>query len=196
MKNLKFAGVLGTFIVAAVAILSLGQSFAANTATNTTLGITKGVLSFYKDTGTDMGTYFGHTANQSSAIDIGTYVASLSPIAAQSSGDHRFTISDLKGDAFVVTLQSSDLTATSASGDTYTIAKSLIGYTGTARFGTGKALIAAPTEAADIGTSTVTFVSRTNNDGVSKYSQEITLKVAVPAAQAPGSYTGLLTFTY
>jgi hypothetical protein len=28
------------------------------------------------------------------------------------------------------------------------------------------------------------------------FSQEITLKVAVPAAQAPGSYTGVITFTY
>jgi len=196
MKNLKFAVLLSTFVVATVTILNLGQSFAANTATNTTLGITKGVLSFYKDTGTDMQTYFGHTANQSEAIDIGTYVASLSSIDAQSSGDHRFTVSDLKGDAFVVTLQSSDLTATSASGDTYTIAKSLIGYTGTTRFGTGKIIDQAPVSAADIGSSAVTFVGRSNNNGVSKYSQEITLKVAVPAAQAPGAYTGLLTFTY
>ena len=196
MKNLKFAGVLGTFIVAAVAILSLGQSFAANTATNTTLGITKGVLSFYKDTGTDMQTYFGHAANQSEAIDIGTYVASLSPIAAQSSGDHRFTVSDLKGDAFVVTLQSSDLTAVDQSGAQLIIAKNLIGYTGTTWMGTGKVVDQAPVDAADIGSNAVTFVGRSNNTGVSKYSQEITLKVAVPAAQAPGSYTGLLTFTY
>ena len=195
MKNLKFAGVLGTFVVAAVAILSLGQSFAATT-TNTTLGITKGVLSFYKDTGIEMETYFSHAANQASAIDIGTYVASLSPIAAQSSGDHRFTVSDLKGNAFVVQLQSSDLTAVDQSGAQLIIAKNLIGYTGTNWLGTGKALTAASTGFADIGTAPVTFVSRANNTGVSKYSQEITLKVAVPAAQAPGSYTGLLTFTY
>jgi hypothetical protein len=77
-----------------------------------------------------------------------------------------------------------------------TIAKANIGYTGTARFGTGKALTVSPTSAADIGTAPVTFVARANNSWISKFSQEITLKVAVPAAQAPGAYTGLLTFTY
>ena len=196
MKNLKLAGVFTTLIIATVAILNLGQSFAANTNTNTTLGIRTGVLSFYKDTTAAMNSYFSHTGNISTAIDIGTYDASVSTQNAQSSGDHRFTISDLLGKSFVVQLLSSDLTALDASGGTLTIPKAGIGYTGTTRFGTGKALTAAPTSAADIGTTAVTFVSRANHSGVSVFSQEITLKVAVPAAQGPGSYTGLLTFTY
>jgi hypothetical protein len=50
MKHLKLIGVLSTLIVSVVAILTLGQTNAANTATNTTLGIRTGVLSFYKDT--------------------------------------------------------------------------------------------------------------------------------------------------
>ena len=77
-----------------------------------------------------------------------------------------------------------------------TIPKAGIGYTGTTRFGTGKALTQAPTSAVDIGTAPVTFVARTNASGISKFAQEITLKVAIPAAQGPGAYTGLLTFTY
>ena len=196
MKHAKLIGVCSTLIVAGAAILNLGQSFAANTATNTTLGIRVGVLNFFKDTGSDMLSYFGHAANTNTAIDIGTYDSSLDAISAASSGDHRFTVSDLKGSAFTVTLQSSDLTALDASGATVTIPKAGIGYTGTARMGTGKSLTAAPTTAADIGTAPVTFVDRTNHSGTSKFAQEITLKVAVPAAQAPGAYTGLLTFTY
>jgi hypothetical protein len=196
MKNFKLAGVVTTLIVAAVAILNLGQSFAASTPTNTTLGIRTGVLNFYKDTGTSTAN-FGHVANVSTAIDIGTYDASVSAQNVQSSGDHRFTISDLLGKSFTVTLQSSDLTALDASGATMTIPKAGIGYTGTNRFGTGKALTATGNGgAADIGTAPVTFVARTNHSGVSVFSQEITLKVAIPAAQGPGSYTGLLTFTY
>ena len=120
------------------------------------------MLSFYKDTGTST-TDFGHAANLATTIDIGTYDASLAAIAAQSSGDHRFTVSDLRGKYFTITLQSSDLTALDESGATVTIPKAGIGYTGTAWFGLGKALTAAPTTAADIGTSPVTFVSRANN---------------------------------
>jgi hypothetical protein len=123
MKHAKFIGVLSTLIVAAVAILTLGQTNAANSTTNTTLGITQGTLSFFKDTGTTMDSYFSHSGNQSATIDIGTYGASLSAISAASSGDHRFTVSDLKGNSFTVTLQSSDLTANDASGATLTIAK-------------------------------------------------------------------------
>lgn len=143
-----------------------------------------------------MDSYFSHAANTATAMDIGTYAADISAISASSTGNHRFTVADLAGRAFTITLQSSDLTALTASGDALSIPKAGIGYTGTARLGTGKALVAAPTTAADIGTAPVTFVARTNNLGVSKFSQEITLKVAVPAAQAPGAYTGLLTFTY
>ena len=192
MKNLKLAGVVTTLIVAAAAILNLGQSFAANTATNTTLGINAGVLSFYKDTGSTMDSYFSHSANASTAIDIGTYAASINAQNAQSDGDHRFTVSDLLGQSFSITLQSSALTASGG----LSIAANLVSYTGSTRLGTGKALTAAPTSAGDIGTAPVTFVARTDNSGVSKFAQEITLKVAIPAAQGPGAYTGLLTFTY
>lgn len=192
MKHAKLLGVLGTLVIAAIAVLNLGQTNAANSTTNTTLGIRTGALSFYKDTGTTMNTYFGHGPNTSTTIDIGTYDASITAFNAYSSGDHRFTISDLAGKSFTVTLQSSALTASGG----LSIPATAIGYTGTARTGAGKALTSAPTSAADIGTSPVTFVARSNNSGVSKYSQEITLTVAVPAAQGPESYTGLLTFTY
>ncbi len=191
MKHLKFIGVFTTLIVAAFAVLNLGQSLAATT-TNTTLAITAGQFTFYKDTGTDMNSYFPvpHSPNTADTIDIGSYAASISTISASSSGDHRFTVSDMLGSGFTVTLYSSDLTATNG-----TIAASNITYTGTDRYGTGKALTATGTFNTPLN-SPVTFVSRTNNDGLSKYSQEITILVAVPAAQAPGSYTGVLTFTY
>lgn len=197
MKHLKLIGVLSTLIVAAFAILTIGNTNAANTNTNTTLGIRTGVLSFYKDTGTTMNSYFA-AANPSSSttIDIGTYDASLSAIAAASSGDHRFTVSDLRGKSFTITVQSSSLNGTDENSNAVSIAASTVSYTGTARAGTGKALTASPTSAADIGTAPVTFVARANSSGVSKFAQEITLKVAVPAAQTPASYTGLLTFTY
>lgn len=191
MKHLKFIGVLSTLIVAAAAVLTLGQTNAANTATNTTMAITAGTLTFYKDTGATMDTYFSHAANTATTIDIGTYVASLDAISAASSGNHRFTVSDMLGSGFTITIQSSALTAPNG-----TITADKVSYTGTAWMGTGKALTASPTSAADIGTSPVTFVARNDNTGLSKYSQEITIKVAVPAAQAPGSYTGVLTFTY
>ena len=97
MKHLKFIGVLSTLIVAAFAVLNLGQSLAATTPTNTTLGITPGTLSFTKDLGTSMDSYFGHSGNTNADIHIGTYAASISSISAQSSGDHRFTVSDTLG---------------------------------------------------------------------------------------------------
>jgi hypothetical protein len=144
MKNLKLAGVVTTLIVAAVAILNLGQSFAATGTTNTTLGIRTGVLSFYKDTGTSMDSYFSPTHSPSTAttIDIGTYDASLSAINAASSGDHRFTVSDLRGRMFAVIISSSNLTALDESGATVTIDATNVTYTGTTRNGTGKALTA------------------------------------------------------
>jgi len=138
-----------------------------------------------------MDSHFSHAANQAEAIDIGSYDASLSTIDAASSGDHRFTISDMAGKSFTVSVQSSSLTAPDG-----TIPATAVGYTGTTWLGTGKTLTASPTSAADIGTAPVTFVARTNNSGISKFSQEITLKVTIPAAQAPDAYTGLLTFTY
>jgi hypothetical protein len=143
-----------------------------------------------------MDSYFGHTANGSNTIDIGTYDASLDTISAASAGDHRFTVSDLRGKSFTITLQSSALNGIDEDSQAVNISAANVSYTGTTRFGTGKALTAAPISAADIGTSPVTFVARANSQGVSKFSQEITLKVAVPAAQTPASYTGLLTFTY
>ncbi len=180
MKHLKFIGVLSTLIVAAVAVLTLGQSFAATT-TNTTLGITVGQFNFYKDlTG----------GNSNPTIDIGTYSANINAFDAYSSGNHRFTVSDMLGSGFTITLASSALTAPNG-----TIAASNVSYTGTARTGTGKALTATGTFETSLA-SPVTFVARANNSGLSIYSQDITLKVIVPAAQAPGSYTGLLTFTY
>lgn len=184
------SGLLGAVAVIAFAVLTSNNTMAANTNTNTTLGIRTGNLTFVKDTGASMDSYFGHAANQNAAIDIGSYDSSLSAIAAASSGDHRFTVTDLAGKTFAVTVVSSDLTAADG-----TIDKALISYTSTNRLGTGKALTATGNGGQNLGSS-VTFVGRANNSGVSKYSQEITIHVAVPAAQAPGDYTGVLTFTY
>lgn len=174
------------------AILMIGaQSSAATSTTNTTLGITAGSFSFTKDVGTTMDSYFSHSPSASATIDIGTYAANITATAVSSAGNHRFTVSDLLGSAFTVTIQSSALTVAGGS-----IPATAIGYTGTAWLGTGKALTAAPTSAVDIGTAPVTFVARNDATGLSAFSQEITLKVAVPAAQKPGSYTGVITFTY
>lgn len=169
----------------------LDKSSAATTTTNTTLWITAGVFSFTKDTTSTMDSYFSHWPNATTAISIWSYVSSISAISANSSGDHRFTVSDMVWNTFAITIQSSALTTGALS-----IPAANIWYTGTTRLGTGKVLVAAPTSAVDIWTAPVTFVSRTNNSGLSSFSQEITLKVAVPAAQAPGAYTGVITFTY
>lgn len=180
---MKTTKVLGLAALATLAgVIMAGSGSAAGVNTQTTLGITTGTLTFYKDlTG----------GNPAATIDIGTYAASLSAISAASAGDHRFTIDDMVGLSFSVTLQSSALTATNG-----TIPAANISYTGSTWTGTGKPLTAASTGAADIGTSPVTFVARTDNSGLSKFSQDITIQVAVPAAQAPGSYAGTLTFTY
>ena len=163
-----------------------------NFSTDVTLGILPWSLSFTKDTGSSMNSYFGHEPDNTNSIDIGQHAPSLEAINISSVGNHRFTISDMLGSPFIITIQSSAFISTWWD----SIAATNIGYTGTNRLGTGKTLTAAPTIVADIGTSPVTFVARENNSGLSLFSQEITLKVAVPAAQAPWSYTGVITFTY
>jgi len=95
------------------------------------------------------------------------------------------------GSSFVITLQSSALTASGVT----SIPASAVTYTGTDWLGTGMALTATGSQNTPLNTP-VTFVARANASGLSLYSQEITLKVQVPAAQAPASYTGQLTFTY
>jgi hypothetical protein len=166
-------------------------TMAATTNTNTSLWITAGTLSFIKDVSSNMNSYFSWSPNASTSIDIGSYSANINAISAASDDDHRFTISDMLGDSFTVTIQSSAMTATEG-----TIPASNVWYTGTNRLGTGAALTASPTSAVDIGTAPVTFVARSNSNGLSLFSQEITLTVSVPGAQIPGSYTGLITFTY
>ncbi|MCX6824164.1 MAG: hypothetical protein NT085_03480 [candidate division SR1 bacterium] len=178
-------------VVLTLGLLYFGTSFAINSSTNTTLGITVGTFSFFKDTGSAMDSYFLHPGNQSNNIDIGSYAASLEEISASSASDHRFTVSDMLGSAFTITLQSSSLTASGVTD----IPATAITYTGTDRLGTGKALTATGAPNTSLNTP-VTFVSRNNSSGLSKYSQEITLKVQIPAAQAPASYTGQLIFTY
>lgn len=95
------------------------------------------------------------------------------------------------GEAFTITLQSSALTADGVT----SIPASAISYEGTDWLGTGKALTATGTENTALDVP-VTFVARDDSSGLSKFSQEITLKVQIPAAQAPASYTGQLIFTY
>ena len=167
------------------------STVAAQTTTDTSLWITAGTFRFYKDTGTDMNTYMGQAGNEWTSIDIGTYEASLSAVSANSAENHRFTVADMKGDPFTVTIQSSDLT--SWSGDT--ISRSNVWYAGGPRRGTGVALSAAPTWAADIGTAPVTFVAKTER-GVLMMAQDLEVVVNIPAFQAPGAYEGTITFTY
>lgn len=193
MKHVKFIGVLSTLIIAAFAIVTIGNTN-AQTNTNTNMKIKTGVLSFYKDTGTEMNAYFAGGPNTATEISLGEHDASLDAFDAYSSGDHRFTVSDLRGKSFTVTVVSSDLTGIDEDTNAVNIAATNVSYTGTTWAGTGKALTAEPTWA-NLWSSQ-TFVARANSSGVSKFSQEITLKVAVPAAQTPAYYTGLLTFTY
>jgi hypothetical protein len=138
-----------------------------------------------------MDSYFSHAPNIATSIDLGTHAASMTTSSVSSSTNHRFTVSDLLGAAFTVTIQSSALTVAGGS-----IPAANVGYDGTAWLGVGKALTAAPITAVDIGTAPVTFVARNDATGLSQFSQEITLKVSVPAAQKPGSYAGVITFTY
>ena len=165
--------------------------FATGSNIGTSLGISVGTFSFYKDTTTAMDSYFWHSPNGSSGIDIWNYAASLNPIPATSSGDHRFTVSDILGTAFTVTLQSSDLTASWVTA----IPASAITYTWTDWLGTWEVLTATWTQNTSLD-SAITFVARNNILWLSQYSQEITLRVTIPAAQAPASYTGQLIFTY
>ena len=191
-KLIKNIPILTAIVLSWILMTSLIQeSFAATTTTNTTLWITAGTFSFTKDTTASMDSYFWHWPNVNDSINIWSYISSILDISANSSGDHRFTLSDMIGSSFTVTMQSSSLTTAWES-----IPANKIWYTWTTRFGTWKTLTAAPTSAVDIWTAPITFVSRANNSGLSLFSQEITLKVAVPAAQAPGSYTGVITFTY
>lgn len=189
--SMRIIGLLTASILGIVSLLYFGITFATNSATNTTLGITAGAFGFSKDLTSDMDSYFGHAPNPSASIDIWNYWVSLSEIAAASSGDHRFTVSDMLWAPFTITLQSSALTASGVSD----IPASAVTYTGTDWLGTGKALTATGTPNTSLATP-VTFVARTNGSWLSKFSQEITLKVQIPAAQAPASYTGELTFTY
>ncbi|MCX6824838.1 MAG: hypothetical protein NTY80_01320 [candidate division SR1 bacterium] len=190
--------VIGFFVMSIFSLsmlLYLGTSL-ADTITNTVLGVTVGTFTFSKDVGTSMSLYFiplnGHvTGNVSATVDIGNYGASLAEIAATSSGDHRFTVSDMLGNSFNVTLSSTALTASGG----LSISGSAITYTGTVRVGTGSPLTATGSFNTSLATP-VTFVARANTSGLSVFSQEITLKVQIPAAQAPASYSGQLTFTY
>lgn len=54
-------GIISSFAVLFLAYV--GISFATNSSTNTTLGITVGTFNFFKDTGASMDSYFSHSAN-------------------------------------------------------------------------------------------------------------------------------------
>jgi hypothetical protein len=136
-NSMKAISFLMVSVFSVCALLYFGISF-ATTNTNTTLGITAGTFGFSKDTGSSMDSYFGHAADPVASIDIGNYGVSLSDISAASSNNHRFTVSDMLGESFTITLQSSPLTATGVTA----IPASAVTYTGTARLGTGKVLTA------------------------------------------------------
>ena len=158
---------------------------------DTTLGILPGWLSFGKDITSTMDSYFSHAPNGSTNIDIWSYTAKLENLVVSSNPNHRFVVEDMVWNPFVVTVQSSALTTTDGS-----IPANNISYVGNTRVGTGKALTAAPTVSSDIGTAPVTFVARDNDEWLSLFAQEITLKVNIPPAQKPWEYAGTLTFTY
>lgn len=61
-------GIISSFAVLLLAYV--GISFASNSSTNTTLGITVGTFNFFKDTGASMDSYFSHAANAAESIDI------------------------------------------------------------------------------------------------------------------------------
>lgn len=180
-----------SLFVSIFSLVHLTDVLAAWANVGTTLGIAVGSFSFSKDTTTNMDSYFSHSPNTSTGIDIWGYAASLSEIAAASSGNHRLTVSDLLGTAFIITLQSSALTASGV----VPIPATAITYTGTNRLWTGEELTATGAQNMALD-SAITFVARNNILWLSQYSQEITLKVQIPAAQAPASYTGQLIFTY
>ncbi len=195
-RSIRTIGLMIVGIFSLSSLLYLWTSFATTSSTNTTLGITVGTFSFFKDTGTTMSGYFiplngNLTWNTGISIDIWTYWASLAAISATSAPDHRFTVSDMLGNSFTITLSSSALTT----GWWLSISGSAVTYTGTVRVGTGSPLTATWTFSTSLA-SPVTFVSRANGSWLSKFSQEITLKVLIPPAQAPATYTGQLTFTY
>lgn len=158
------------------------ESSTGNVIIHSTLGVLTWDISFYKDL---------TWGNASATIDIGTYAASFSQISASSTNNHRFVIKDMFWKPFTVTIQASDLISTN-----WTISASNIWYEWSVWTGIGKSLTASPTGYIDIGSTPITFVSRNNNTGISWYEQDITLKVIVPPAQSPWSYTWILTFTY
>ena len=179
-------------LCASVSLLILSKSLADNFSTNTTLGILPWSLTFTKDTTTNMDIYFSHSPEASSNMDIWQHWSSLETIIASSTGNHRFTVSDMLWNSFVVTIQSTSLNSTWWDN----IPANNIWYTWTNRLGTGKVLTASPISAVDIWTAPVTFVARENDFWLSVFSQEIILKVNIPPAQKPGSYTWSITFTY
>lgn len=179
-------------LCASISLLILSKSLADNFSTNTTLGILPWSLSFSKDISSSMDTYFGHSPDTSSSMDIWQHSSSIQNIVAASTGNHRFTLSDMIWATFVVTMQSSALNSSWWN----SIPSANIWYTWSAWLGTGKELTAAPIFATDIWTSPVTFVARENGLWLSLFSQEIILRVNIPAAQSPGSYSWVITFTY
>lgn len=187
-----FATVIIAVLCASVSLLILSRSSANNFSTNTTLGILPWSLTFTKDITTDMDSYFWHSPDLSNSMNIWQYLSSLLSITASSTWNHRFTISDMLGSSFVVTIQSTALNSTWWN----SISANNIWYTGTSRVWTGKLLTAAPVFSTDIWTAPVTFVSRENSSWLSLFSQEIILKVNVPPAQKPWTYTWSVTFTY
>lgn len=190
-KHFLLASIIA-ILSASISLLILSKSSADNFSTNTTLGILPWSLNFTKDITTNMDSYFWHSPDASNNMDIWQHWSSMIAVNASSTGNHRFTISDMLWNAFVVTMQSSALNSTWWD----SISSNNIWYTGTTRLGTWKLLTAAPISALDIWTAPVTFVARENSFWLSVFSQEILLKVNIPAAQKPWSYTWMIIFTY
>jgi hypothetical protein len=140
-------GLLFSGFVAVLTLLYLGQSFAAPLINvNTSLIITTGLFTFSKDMTSSMSGYFvaggyaGHiTGNNASGINLGVFAVQLYEQAAYSSGDHRFTLTDIYGAPFIITLLATNMTGI-LSGVAVYIPGSAISYTGTAWVGTGSPL--------------------------------------------------------
>lgn len=175
---------------------------------NTTLRITTWVFSFGKDTGGSMGYYFSgdpcnywatmFTWNTWAGIDFWTTGIALVTQWMFSSGNHRFTASDMLWQSFRITIQSTALTGWLFGLSTAVIPPANVTYTGTNWCGTGYVL----TKTWAIGTnpsaalsSPYDMAARENNSWLSLWSQNITMKVSIPAAQWWWRYTWVLLFT-
>ena len=175
---------------------------------NTYLRITTWVFSFQKDTGSTMGSYFSgapcnwwtttFTWNTWAGIDFGSTGISLASQSMYSSGNDRFTVSDMYWQSFTIQVLSTALTGYFAGSATPVIPATNITYTGSNWCGTGWVLTnswAFNNNQSSALNANYTMAARVNNSWLSLWSQFVRLRVDIPAAQNGWGYTGMLIFT-